>query len=69
MRFVAKPSEWDETRHVIPLGQSGAPGSTHWQDQFEFWRTGKPAVFPFSAEAVKAADSSVLKLMPAGKTD
>ncbi len=64
MRFVAKPANWDETRHVIPLGQSGDPDSAHWKDQFESWRTGKSAVFPFSTSAVIAAARETIMLMP-----
>ncbi len=61
MRFIAKPANWDETRHVIPLGQSGDPKSKHWKDQFDYWNTGKPAIFPFTKEAViKAAKETVL---------
>lgn len=53
MRFVASPGNWDATRHVIPLGESGDPRSPHFKDQFEAWRTGTPAVLPFSADAIK----------------
>lgn len=53
MRHVASPGNWDATRHVIPLGQSGNPQSPHYKDQFEAWRTGSPAIFPFSKEAVE----------------
>jgi penicillin amidase len=55
MRLIASPGNWDATRHVIPLGESGDPKSPHWKDQFEMWRTGAPAVFPFSKEAVQKA--------------
>jgi len=59
MRFIASPGNWDATRHVIPLGQSGDPRSPHFRDQFEAWRTGTPAVFPFSKDAIiKSAVSS-----------
>lgn len=61
MRHIAKPANWDETRHVIPLGQSGDPQSVHWKDQFESWRTGKSEIFPFTKEAVeKSAKETVL---------
>lgn len=61
MRLIASPGNWDETRHVIPLGQSGNPASPHFRDQFEFWRTGNPVLFPFSKEAIgKAAQSSTV---------
>jgi penicillin G amidase len=54
MRHIASPGNWDATRHVIPLGQSGNPASPFWKDQFEAWRTGTPAVFPFTKPAVEA---------------
>jgi len=53
MRHIASPGNWDATRHVIPLGQSGNPASPFWKDQFEAWRTGTPSVFPFSKAAVE----------------
>lgn len=59
MRFIASPGNWDATRHVIPLGQSGDPKSPHFKDQFDAWRTGAAEVFPFSKDAVaKAAVTS-----------
>jgi penicillin G amidase len=54
MRHIASPGNWDATRHVIPLGQSGNPNSPHWKDQFEAWRTGTPLIFPFTKAAVDA---------------
>jgi penicillin G amidase len=59
MRFIASPGNWDATRLVIPLGQSGDPRSSHYKDQFEKWRTGEPAVFPFTKDAVERSASSV----------
>ena len=53
MRHIASPGNWDATRHVIPLGQSGNPQSPHYKDQFELWRTGAPAIFPFTKSAVE----------------
>ena len=34
MRFIASPGNWDATRHVIPLGESGDPKSPFYKDQF-----------------------------------
>ena len=68
MRFIAKPAKWDETRHVIPLGQSGNPQSKHWKDQYESWQTGKSKVFPFSDGAVKKGSKEVILLKPIKKT-
>jgi penicillin G amidase len=64
MRHIASPGNWDATRHVIPLGQSGDPKSPHFKDQFEAWRTGTPAVFPFTKAAVEKAALSVTVFQP-----
>jgi penicillin G amidase len=53
MRQIASPGNWDATRHVIPLGESGNPASPFFKDQFEAWRTGTPAIFPFTKDAVE----------------
>jgi penicillin amidase len=65
MRHIASPGNWDATRHVIPLGQSGDPQSPHYKDQFELWRTGSPAVFPFTKAAVEANAKGVTVFKPA----
>jgi penicillin amidase len=64
MRHIASPGNWDATRHVIPLGQSGNPQSPHWKDQFEAWRTGSPQIFPFSENAVTKAAKVTITLQP-----
>jgi penicillin amidase len=62
MRHIASPANWDATRFVIPLGQSGDTRSPHFRDQFDLWNTGTPAVFPFSRSAVEAATKSTTYL-------
>lgn len=64
MRHIASPGNWDATRHIIPLGQSGDPKSPHFKDQFEKWRTGEPAVFPFTKAAVDKATVASVMLKP-----
>lgn len=64
MRHIASPGDWDATRHVIPLGQSGNPSSPHFKDQFEAWRTGTPAIFPFTPGAVEKAAKEIWVLEP-----
>lgn len=64
MRLIASPGNWDATRHVIPLGQSGDPRSPHFKDQFESWRTGTPSIFPFSKAAITAAAKETWVLSP-----
>jgi penicillin amidase len=66
MRQIAEPGNWDATRHVIPLGQSGDPQSAHFKDQLESWRTGKPEIFWFSKEAVEK-NAPVTMVMTPGK--
>lgn len=64
MRHVASPGNWDATRLVIPLGQSGDPRSPHFKDQFAAWSTGIPAVVPFTPKAVESAAVSVVRYGP-----
>lgn len=64
MRFIASPGNWDATGHVIPLGQSGDPKSPHYKDQFEAWRTGNTAVFPFTKAAVERAATTTIVMAP-----
>jgi penicillin amidase len=64
MRFIASPGNWDATRHVIPLGESGDPKSPFYMDQFSSWYLGTPQIFPFSRPAVEKAASSLLQLKP-----
>ena len=64
MRHIASPGNWDATRHVIPLGESGDPKSPHFKDQFEAWRTGEPAIFPFTKSAVERSATKILVLTP-----
>lgn len=63
MRFIASPGNWDATRQVIPLGESGDPRSPHYKDQFEAWRTGAAAVFPFTRSNVEKQTHAVLVMV------
>ncbi len=64
MRLIASPGNWDATRHVIPLGESGDPKSAHFKDQFGAWRTGTPMIFPFSKVAVEKAAVEIVVMSP-----
>jgi len=64
MRHIASPGNWDATRHVIPLGQSGNPKSPFYKDQFEAWRIGTPAIFPFTKEAIEKSTKEIVLLTP-----
>jgi len=36
-RYVFDPSDWDNSRWIVPLGSSGHPGSPHYSDQAVSW--------------------------------
>ena len=64
MRFVANLGNWDESILLIPAGQSGQPGSSHYSDQFSYWYEGKPIFQPFSGAAEAKARKHTLTLKP-----
>ena len=64
MRFIADPSNWDQSQHGITLGESGVPNSPHWKDQLEDWRNVMPRAFPFTKAAVDSATKETLILTP-----
>jgi penicillin amidase len=64
MRFIAAPGNWDETRFVIPTGQSGDPKSPFYKDQLEFWANGNTPIFPFTKAAVESSAKDLIVLMP-----
>jgi penicillin amidase len=65
MRFVANPGNWDDSILLIPAGQSGQFGSSHYTDQFSYWYEGKPIAAPFSDAAESNARRHTLTLKPA----
>jgi penicillin amidase len=64
MRFVGNPGNWDESILLIPAGQSGQPGSSHYSDQFSYWYEGKPIFAPFTDSAEAKIRKHTLKLKP-----
>ena len=64
MRFVASPGNWDDSLMLIPGGQSGQFGSSHYSDQFRYWYEGTPIVAPFSDSAEAATRKHTLTLKP-----
>lgn len=54
----------DDSRLVLPLGQSGQFQDRRYRDQAESWAAGRDYPFPFSAEAVDAGTVSTLRLTP-----
>lgn len=64
MRFVANPANWNESILLIPSGESGQPGSSHYSDQFSYWYEGKPIPAPFSDAAESKVKKHTLTLKP-----
>jgi penicillin amidase len=64
MRFIASPGNWEATRHVIPLGESGDPRSPHFKDQFEAWLNDSPPPFPFGKAEIGKLATDVTTLIP-----
>lgn len=64
MRMVASVGDWDHSLMVIPSGESGQLGSSHYADQFQSWYDGKPVVAPFSDGAEAAVRKHMLTLKP-----
>jgi penicillin amidase len=63
-RAVYDLADLDGSVGVLTTGQSGHPGSTHWDDQAPLWAGGKHKPLPFSRAAVEAATLSTLHLLP-----
>ncbi len=65
MRFVANLADWDDSILLVPGGQSGQLGSSHYSDQFSYWFEGKPIFQPFSDAAEARTKRHTLTLKPA----
>lgn len=63
-RQIIDVGQWDDSRVVLPAGQSGHPLSPHYFDQNEMWRAGQYRQQPFSRAAVDAARQHRLLLLP-----
>lgn len=63
-RQIFDVGNWDESRVILPAGQSGHPFSRFYFDQNEMWREGRYRRQPFSRNAVSAAAQHRLLLVP-----
>jgi penicillin amidase len=63
-RQIFEVGHWDESRVILPAGQSGHPLSPFYFDQNERWRHGQYRRQPFSRGAVQAAATHRLVLVP-----
>jgi penicillin amidase len=63
-RQVLDVGNWDDSRVVLPAGQSGHPLSSHYFDQNDLWRQNQYRTQPFTRAAVDAARTHRLLLVP-----
>jgi penicillin amidase len=63
-RAVWDVGNWDAGGMVIPSGESGEPGSSHYTDQSPTWIAQKLVPLPFSEKAVRDAARGTLTLTP-----
>lgn len=64
LRVVIDVGAWENSRFVLPGGQSGNPLSPHYGDLLPLWYRGEGVPIAWSAEAVRAAAVATLELMP-----
>lgn len=65
-RMVLDVGAWDNSMAINTPGQSGDPGSPHFDDLFPLWVTGQYVPLSYSRPAVEAATERVMRLTPAG---
>jgi penicillin amidase len=64
LRAVFDVGAWQNSRFVLPGGQSGNPFSSHYADLFELWQRGEGVPIALTAEEMKAAAVETLELNP-----
>ena len=64
VRAVIDVGAWENSRFVLPGGQSGNPFSTHYDDLLQFWHRGEGVPIAWSADAVASATVHTLSLRP-----
>jgi penicillin amidase len=64
-RQVIDVGNWDEMRFILPTGQSGHPGSKHYDDMVDDWLHGRYRTLPFSRAAIEKDTVQTARLNPA----
>jgi penicillin amidase len=63
-RQICDPGNWDRSLGVLSSGQSGHPGSRHYNDLSHFWRTGGYHPLLWSRTQVERHTTGILTLEP-----
>ncbi|MFZ5672164.1 MAG: penicillin acylase family protein [Pseudomonadota bacterium] len=64
VRLVMEVGDWDRSLCINTPGQSGDPGSPHYDDLAALWAKGDYVPLLFSPEAVEAAAETLIDLVP-----
>ena len=64
MRMAVDVGSWEDSRFILPGGQSGNPLSPHYDDMLSLWKRGKGVPIAWSAEEVRKAARTTLELSP-----
>jgi penicillin amidase len=64
MRMIVDLSDLDNSRFVIPTGESGNPQNPHYDDMMALWANGEYHAHNFSLEAIEAATVQTWTLNP-----
>jgi penicillin amidase len=64
LRMVIDVGAWDNSRFVLPGGQSGNPLSPHYDDQFPLWQRGEGVAIAWTDDAIRQATRETLELIP-----
>jgi penicillin amidase len=69
LRVVVDVGAWDNSRFVLPGGQSGNPMSPHYDDLFPLWWRGEGVPIAWSEEEVRKATRETLELFPVNSAE
>jgi penicillin amidase len=68
-RIVVDVGNWDNSRAMNHPGQSGDPENAHYRDLAPLWRRGEYFPLRYSRKAVEQETESIIRLIPAGKSN
>jgi len=63
-REIFDLADWDQSVAINVPGQSGQPGSKHFDDLLALWRSGQYFPLRYSRDAVDAVTTDLLILQP-----
>ncbi|MDW8266496.1 MAG: penicillin acylase family protein, partial [Gemmataceae bacterium] len=63
-RLIVDVGDWDRSCFQLPSGQSGQPGSRHYDDLLSAWLRGRYVPLLFSPRAIEQATKATVRLAP-----